>query len=108
MVWYGFGGLDVSIMKHVFLPDVLAANPGLDIKSSKAKTPSGKGHGHTDDAQAYDWIPPDPAERIEIATRQYIFLLERFAALWEHGESVEVSRVFAECRAFLEFVKENR
>lgn len=36
-------------------PDTLALNPALAkrLKKSRAKTPSGKGHGHTDDAQNY-------------------------------------------------------
>lgn len=38
-----------------FSPDTLAANPDLaaKLKTSKAKTPGGKGHGHTPDENAY-------------------------------------------------------
>lgn len=38
-----------------YSPDVLAANPELAaaVKKTKAKTPSGKGRGFTDDAQRY-------------------------------------------------------
>jgi hypothetical protein len=33
-------------------------------KSAKAKTPSGRGHGFTDDAQKYERLAPTDAERL--------------------------------------------
>lgn len=50
-------------------PDVLALNPEEAAKQAKsqAKTPSGQGHGHTDDAQAYKRPKPTPEERRRVA-----------------------------------------
>lgn len=47
--------------------DVLKLNPGLAAQQAKSKalTPSGRGHGHTDDANEYD--PPKQDRRAILA-----------------------------------------
>ena len=52
-------------MTTQFSDDVLALNPGVakQVKKSRAKTPSGKGHGHTDNTQAYTVVPYTPGQR---------------------------------------------
>jgi hypothetical protein len=47
-------------------PDVLRHNPDLAraAKKSKAVTPSGKGHGHTDDIQDFDRPPRLPVMQL--------------------------------------------
>ena len=42
-------------MTQTYSPDVLALNPDFaqTKRKSRAKTPSGKGHGHTDNIQEY-------------------------------------------------------
>lgn len=54
--------------------DVLKLNPDLAAQQakSKAKTPSGKGHGHTDDANEYD--PPKQDRRVILTKCMYTAL----------------------------------
>lgn len=63
--------------KIIFSPDVLAANPDLaaKLKSSKAKTPSGRGNGFTDDAQDYPREIPDYAAEMRKAAQQAGWLI---------------------------------
>lgn len=68
-----------------FSPDVLAANPDLASKLRRTKTPSGKGNGHTDDAQDYaavgQYVHPSPRQQLATLTQQYIEHLKYYAPL---------------------------
>ncbi len=60
-----------------FSPDVLAANPELarTVQKSRAQTPSGKGRGHTDDAQDYETPAPPARETYRRNTLTFYSLL---------------------------------
>lgn len=74
----------VWIMTHTFSPDVLAKNPDLakQVKSKKSATPSGRGHGFTDDAQTYErkkgrkvYTPTERRAILRDMTNHYIAML---------------------------------
>ena len=51
--------------------------------------------GHTDNDQAYDPTPYDPAASIRCAARIALSLIELHAARWEYGEDERVGRATA-------------
>jgi hypothetical protein len=85
-------------MKAIFSPDVLAANPDLaaKLKRSKAQTPSGQGHGHTDNEQRYDPTPYSAPAGIHCAAKIALSLIKHHAARWpEHGQDKRVTNATA-------------
>jgi hypothetical protein len=87
-----------------FSPDVLAANPDLaaKLRRSKAKTPGGKGHGHTPDEQTYRaaGIGKDPTRRrlVRDMARMAAGLIEWNASKGGFVDDVDVQRALEALR----------
>jgi hypothetical protein len=97
-------------MKNTFSPDILAANPELAAaqKNSRAQTPSGRGHGITDDAQDYtDYEWPPSAVTLRKQAEQAIGMIERHAVRAGILEAEPVARALVALDEMVAWLESN-